>query len=106
MSALQKFEAEILSELEGDILSFGWLRQMAAPDLKEEAVFDAAVELVDSGTVVIGDAKSEGGIVIIEKWRETGSDMKKKMRDRVDSASDMDRDFCFWLQLAKHHALK
>lgn len=106
MSALQKFEAEILSQLEGDILSFGWLRQLAAPDLKEEAVFDAAATLVDSGIVVIGDAKSERGMVIIEKWRETGSDMKKKMRHRVDSASDMDRDFCFWLQLAKHHALK
>ena len=106
MSALQNFKAEVLSQLEGDILSFGWLRQLAAPDLKEEAVFDAAVTLVDSGLVVIGDAKAERGMVIIEKWRETGSDMKNKMRHRVDSASDMDRDFCFWLQLAKHHALK
>jgi len=106
MSAHQKLETEILSQLEDDILSFGWLRQLAAPDLKEEAVFDAAVTLVDSGIVVIGDAKSERGMVIIEKWRETGDDLKGKMRHRVDSASDLDRYSCFWLQLARHHAIK
>jgi hypothetical protein len=106
MSASQKLEAEILNQLEGDILSFGWLRQLAANNLNEDAVFDAAVALVDSGLVVVGDARSDQGVVIVGKWNEIGRDLKDKMRRRVSSAPESDRDFCFWLQLAKHHVLK
>lgn len=80
MSALEKFEAEVLSQLEGDLLSFGWLRQLTTPRLTEDAVFDAVVTLVDSGLVVVGEAKSERGMVIVERWRETGGDLKNKMR--------------------------
>lgn len=104
------FRDEVISQLEGDILSFGWLRQMAELEFghaaggdSRRAVFDLACTLADSGIAVVGDAKSDGKIVLISAWCQRGEALKEKMAGKVDGAPPEDRDWAFWLQLSVHH---
>ena len=112
MNPSQSFRDEALRQLQNDILSVGWLRQMAELDFAygtDEslgAVFDLVVALVDSGVAVVGCARSNGKMVLIEPWEEKGQALKEKMNKEVDTAPPIDKDFAFWLQLTKHYNRK
>ncbi len=100
---------EVIRQLEGDILSFGWLRQMAelefghpAGNASRIAVFDLVSALVDSGVAVVGDAKNDGKMVLVYPWCELGEALKERMRGAVDAASSEDQDWVFCLQLSAH----
>src|SRR5450432_3247724 len=103
------FRDEVIRQLEDDILSFGWLRQMAELDFghpaganSREAVFDLVCSLVDSGLAVVGDAKNEGKKILIYPWCERGEALKEKMARELDEASSKDQNWVFWLQLSAH----
>lgn len=103
--------AEIRSQLEGDILHFAWLTQIAClqNSARSEAdniraVIDSVTELHAQGKLVVGNAREVNGNVLIEPWMEAGHDLNSRMTSTVNEFSGDDRDFCFWIQLADHFA--
>ncbi|MEZ5304271.1 MAG: hypothetical protein R3F11_27060 [Verrucomicrobiales bacterium] len=105
MAALRR---EILRHLEDDILSFGWLAQLAAEMLPDftplesaDLLFDLLQQMVDERVVVIGSAELMEEIVMIEPWEETGAPLGARMRAETEDATP-DREFCFWIQLRRH----
>ena len=109
MNSSDDFRAEVIRQLEGDILSFGWLRQMAEMEFghsvggaSRKVVFDLACALVDLGVAVVGDAKNDGKMVLVYPWRERGEALKERMSRKVDSVSPQDQNCAFWLQLLAH----
>jgi hypothetical protein len=100
--------AEIASQLNHDILYFGWLCQIVRdlrPSFTEyqivECVLAAIAHLVDDQSIVIGDAKEINGTVQIEPWHTPITELHGKMTEKI--ACSRDRDFCFWIQLKRHY---
>lgn len=113
MNPLPAFREAAVSQLEGDILSFGWLRQMAELDFgypagaeSVRAVFDVVQALVESGVSVVGNARNDGERVVIQPWPERNEALRMKLTRTVDAASSEDRDWVFWIQLVKHYNRK
>jgi hypothetical protein len=110
MTAAHTFREEALRQLGDDILSFGWLRQIAERYFRHQvgaesrlAVFDLVQDLVESGIVVVGSARNNGSIVLIDPWHEKGEALRTRLEREVEAASPGDQDWVFWLQLAKHY---
>ena len=113
MISSSAFHDEVIRQLGGDILSFGWLCQMAELEFghragtdSRNAVFDLICTLVDSGVALVGDAKNNGKVVLIYPWCERGEALKEKMTRTVDDVSPEDRAWAFWVQLLAHHDKK
>ncbi len=99
---------EILRQLETDILSYGWLRQLAKSDSHGSAesrhhVLDLVSALVDDGLAVVGLARSDDNMVVIYPWSERGEALKERMAREVDNVSPDDKDWVFWIQLSEHY---
>lgn len=113
MNPLPAFYEATVKQLESDILSFGWLRQMAERDFgypagpeSVRAVFDMVQTLVDSGVSVVGYARNNGERVVIQSWPERSEALREKLTRTVDAAIPEDRDWVFWIQLVKHYIRK
>ncbi|MEZ6093257.1 MAG: hypothetical protein R3C03_03320 [Pirellulaceae bacterium] len=107
-----QLENEVRSQLNDDILSFGWMCQIARlqnPLLSEQdstdAVIDCLMGLHKDGLLVIGTAFQKNGMVLIDAWMQAGEELRKRMTSEIAKHIDStDRDFCFWAQLSDDHA--
>ena len=111
MSVDHELVAEIESQLDDDILYFAWLCQIVRiqnPAYTEtrcvESVLDAVMHLIQSQTIVMGDAREIDGRVRIQPWPESNQELRTRMESAIADSTDRDRDFCFWIQLTKHFA--
>jgi hypothetical protein len=107
----QQLATEITDQLEDDILYFGWMVQIARiqnPDRAESdnirAVIDCVTELQSQGTIVVGNVRDAGGLLLIDRWPEKGQDLQARMATAIEASAGDDRLFCFWIQLAEHFA--
>lgn len=105
MHKVEQLADEIRFQLKEDILSFGWMVQIAqlqnpkdAPAAHVNAVFEAIILLRASDEIVVGAAKNVAGHVRIEPWPEQGEELRSRLIQTSDSATGLDRDFCFWIQ--------
>lgn len=87
MSAGQELLAEIVDQLENDILHFAWLRQIVrlrAPWHTEteqiKMLVDAVTRLHHKGTIIVGAAREADGIVLVDPWPEQNHELKAKNR--------------------------
>ncbi len=112
MNTSSSFRDEVLRQLKTDILSFGWLSQIAEREFHYTAseskhyVFEVVSALADTGVAVIGAARIDGEIVLIDPWTESGAALKERMAHEVDAAPPGDKEWAFWLQLAEHYNRK
>lgn len=109
MTPAPTFRDEVLNHLDDDILSFGWLRQMAERDFgypiaaSRRAVIEMVFDLVQARIAVVGSAQSRGGMVIIQPWSEKGEALIEKMNQELDAVPPEECDWVFWLQLLEHY---
>ena len=101
--------AEIESQLQDDILHFGWLCQIAkdhCPSFTDseivDCVSDAVTHLAKDRVIVIGDAAERNGIVQIQPWTTPAETLSARIAEAVTGSTH--REFCFWIQLTKHYA--
>lgn len=106
MQQVEELAQEIRFQLNGDILSFGWIVQIArlqSPGGVEvdwvSAVYDAIGLLASGGEIVVGNASNLDGRVHIESWPEKGQELRDRLVRSTESAVELDRDFCFWVGL-------
>ena len=102
----QRLFDEIKLQLEDDILSFGWLRQLANTQNSErpesecvDAVISTVLKLHSDRQIVIGNAYESDNTVLVSSWTETNDVLAAKMRSetiRLDGTDD--QQFCFWIQ--------
>jgi hypothetical protein len=99
--------------LEGDVLSYGWLRQMAelnfgslAGSERDRMVFDLVCDLIEAGVAVVGDAQNDGKMLLIHPWPERSAPLRERLERAVAEASPGDQDWAFWLQLTEHYGRK
>jgi len=111
MSTEWALVTEIEMQLDDDLLYFGWLLQIVQtqnPDSTEleriASVLDAVMYLHQRKTVVVGDAIQTAGMVCIRPWPESDERLRAKLELTINDASAGDRNFCFWIQLARHFA--
>ena len=111
MNFEQQLIAEIESQLEDDVLYFGWLVQIARqqnPTYTEsecaDVVLDSIARLHRDGTIVVGNARETDGMVLIDAWPELNHDLRDRMESVIAESKNRDRDICFWIQLTKHFA--
>ena len=100
------YRDEVVKQLHDDILSYGWLRQIAETQFgiptnasSQREILDVFVSLIDSGSVVIGEARNEDGMVLIHSWSERGESLMTRIETVLEEASEEDRNWVFWLQL-------
>src|SRR5262245_55991534 len=101
--------AEIESQLQDDILHFGWLCQIArdhCPSFTDSEIVDcvsaAVTHLAKDRVIVVGDAAESNGIVQIQPWTIPQETLPARITEAVTGSKD--REFCFWIQLTKHYA--
>jgi hypothetical protein len=109
MSVDSELLAEIKDQLQDDILNFGWLCQIVRlknPHHTEAdrigAVVDAVIGLHQDGTIIVGRARETDGTVLIDPWPERNHELRARIESAIDNATEEERDFCFWIQLAEH----
>lgn len=107
MTIDQQLVSEIQEHLEDDILNFAWILQIARtqkPNCRESnwlnSALDSVIALHSSGDIVVGNARTANGIVLIEPWSEIGQDLRTRMESEIETSGD--REFCFWIQHTKH----
>lgn len=107
MAVDQQLVSEIKAQLEDDILHFAWILQIARtqnPDHTKSnwlnSVLDSVTALHSSGDIVVGNARTAHGMVLIEPWSEMGQDLRTRMESEIETSGD--REFCFWIQHVKH----
>lgn len=100
--------AEIESQLQDDILHFGWLCQIARdlhPSFAEweivDCVISAVSHLAKDRLIVVGAAAETNGMVQIQPWPVRPEELPIQI---IKAMSSGDREFCFWIQLTKHYA--
>ncbi|PZD73357.1 hypothetical protein C1752_02255 [Acaryochloris thomasi RCC1774] len=111
MNIDQQLIDEIKSQMEDDILYFGWMVQIARlqnPARIESdsinAVIEAVVKLHSDGTIVVGKTYESNGMVLIDAWSVANKDLRTQIESEVASHdSSGDQSFCFWIQLAEHY---
>ena len=101
----------IKDQLQDDVLNFAWMVQIARlqdTDRTESdcvnAVLDSVIHLCRDGEIVVGNARNESDMVLIEPWPETGLDLRTKMVSVIETSGGEDRESCFWIQLTEHFA--
>ena len=106
----QRLVSEIEFQLVDDILHFSWLSQIVYlqnPDKTEaeciKSVVDLVIYLHQKKKIVVGNAVISDGMTLIDPWPESGQDLRARMESTISKSIDTDRDFCFWIQLAKGH---
>lgn len=111
MAVDQQLVSEIKAQLEDDILHFAWILQIARtqkPGRTESnwlnSVLDSVTAIHSSGDIVVGNARTAHGMVLIEPWSEVGQDLRTRMESEIEASDGDDFEFCFWLQNAKHFA--
>ena|GEM_PF-4462036 len=104
MQQVEELAKEIQFQLNEDILSFGWMVQIARlqnPGGVDadwvNAVDDAIVLLAAGDEIVVGNTKILDGRVHIEPWPEKGQELRDRLARSRESAVGLDRDFCFWV---------
>lgn len=109
MAVDQQLASEIKAQLEDDILHFAWILQIARTQKPGRtksnwlnSVLDSVTAIHSSGDIVVGNARTAHGMVLIEPWSEVGQDLRTRMESEIEASGD--REFCFWLQNAKHFA--
>ena len=102
---------EIKRQLDDDILNFAWVVQIARlqdPERTEpdcvNVVLESVTELHRNGEIVVGSARNENDMVLIEPWSETGQDLRIRMMCAIEKSNVADRASCFWIQLTEHFA--
>lgn len=109
---IDELVTEITCQLEGDILYYGWMIQIARlqkPERSEidcrNAVLDSVIKLHNGGSIVVGNAQQSDGMVQINPWPEENDALRTRMMSEIAkyNGSD-DQAFCFWLQLSEHFA--
>ena len=108
MSPSTDILAEIESQLQDDILHFGWLCQIAkdhCPSFTDSEIVDyvsaAVTHLAKDRVIVVGDAAESNGMVLIQPWPIRPEELPARISEATSSS---DREFCFWIQLTKHYA--
>jgi hypothetical protein len=109
MSPSPDILAEIKSQLQADILHFGWLRQIArdlCPSFTDSQIEDcvaaAVTHLAKDRVIVVGDAAEVDGIVQIQPWTVPQEKLAARLTETITGSKD--RELCFWIQLTKHYA--
>jgi len=109
MSPTADMLAEIESQLQDDILHFGWLCQIArdhCPSVTDSEIVDcvtaAVTHLAKDRVIVVGDAVESNGIVQIQPWTIPQETLPARIAETVTGSKD--REFCFWIQLTRHYA--
>ena len=101
--------AEIESQLQDDILHFGWLCQIArdhCPSFTDSEIVGcvtaAVTQLAKDRAIVVGDAAESNGMVQIRPWTIPPEKLSARLTETITDSQD--REFCFWIQLTKHYA--
>ena len=109
MNADSELLAEIKGPLQDDVLHFAWLCQsvrLMNPHHNDAdqivTVVDAVTRLRQDGTIIVGRAREADGTVLIDPWPDRDHELRARIESAIDNAHERDRDFCFWIQLAKH----
>ena len=109
MSRSPDILAEIKSQLQDDILHFGWLCQIARdlyPSFTDSEIVGcvtaAVTHLAKDRAIVVGDATESDGVVQIQPWTIEQEKLPARLTETVTGSKD--REFCFWIQLTKHYA--
>ncbi len=99
---------EIQQQLDSDVLSYGWLRQIVRdfdPRIDKHTitklVYEAVVRIYDSGIAIIGNAKQIDGMVIVVPWNGTRDELLEKLDNFITQAGDtpsQDDLNGFWLE--------
>jgi hypothetical protein len=99
---------EIIEYLETDILDFGFFAQMVSgagaynDEMRRDVVFTHLESVLKDDRVAIGNAVDTGGYVAFISWRGTSDENLKRARSKVESLSNFERGFAFWLCLKKN----
>ena len=111
MSVSPEVVAEIKSQLADDILHYGWLYQIVRAECPAqsdeqcvESVLDGIMLLHQSGLIVVGNAREVDGKVVVQPWQESNHELRVRLASTIAASAEMDRDFCFWIQLKEHFA--
>jgi hypothetical protein len=93
---------EINSELERDLISFGWLKQSIRQTDEDDwsvrsKIASILFDMVSSGEVRLGTAIEAGGRVRFIAWRGDPASLVKRAFVAVETATPVDRDFSVWL---------
>ena len=109
MSPSRDILAEIESQLQDDILHFGWLCQVTrdlCPSFTDLEIVDsvtaAVTHLANDRVIVVGGAAESNGIVQIQPWIIPQEKLPARLTETITGSKD--REFCFWIQLTKHYA--
>jgi acyl carrier protein len=105
-----RLKAEIAKQLEGDILSYGWLLQITTQVLPDEPfevrsvmLIDALAALVNELGVTIGPTTLLNGKVHITNWGQTKEATIDALRHFIELNGEpgnrIDIDFGFWVGL-------
>lgn len=108
--ATHRLTAEIAKQLEGDILSYGWLLQITTQISPDEPftgrsvmLVDALAELVNQRGVTIGPAALLNGKVHITNWGQTKEATVEALRQFIElngqPGNRIDIEFGFWVGL-------
>lgn len=99
---------EVVRQLDFDVLSYGWLLQIAktVTGFPEEttlrqAVLDTIIHLVDCNIAVVGEARKENNMVVIHAWADRGESLREKLEISLVQTTPENRDWVFWLQLKR-----
>lgn len=110
MSIDEDLVADILHQLQNDILHFGWMVNMVKrhqPDFTEQQAIDKLLQVVvqmhADGQIVVGQSNSKDGVMVIDAWPEKGQQLLERLVETIGQYEDLARDFCFWIEDAKHH---
>lgn len=108
MSPSPDLLADIESQLQDDILHFGWLCQIArdhCPSFTDSQIVDsvaaAVTHLAKERVIVVGDVAESNGIVQIQPWTSPQEKLPARLTETITGSKD--REFCFWIQLTKHY---
>ena len=106
---MDKLVAEITSQLEDDILSYGWMLQIAQLQNPESddrefatAVVDSVIKLHNDGLIVVGETQLSNEMVLINPWQEENNALRARMISEITKYNgSVDQTFCFWIQLSE-----
>ena len=112
MTINEQLIAEIISQLEDDILSYGWMIQIAQQQKPERseaectnAVLDSVIKLHNDAAIVVGNAHQSDGMVLINPWSEQNDELRTRMASEILKYNESDdQAYCFWVQLSVHFA--
>lgn len=65
-------------------------------------LLDSVAHMVRGERIVVGDTRSQDGMVIVEPWDLPAGEIRDSLESAIQNTSDP--EFCFWIQLTKHYS--